>query len=689
MQDKNKHAEELIVPIDFTPNTGTKKNRGFKLNPARIAIAAALFCFAGLAWFILSAKSVFIEISPLFSELSVNSPLAIKIGSRYLVREGELPIAINAEGYYPLDTSLTITAAQAQTFAIELIRLPGFLNLSTVAVPAAEVIIDGETIGSTPLSRIELAAGEHTVVIQKERYQTVETIVDIEGRSTEQALEVELLPAWANVSFATSPVGATVSVDGVELGLTPLNVELLDGEHELLVKLAAHKAWTGELAVVAQEDVVLPTIDLVAADGLVLLQSTPSNASVTLDGKYQGQTPLEITVSPDTGHQLVFFLNGYEELSQTIRTRPDEENAVNVSLEPILSLVSISAQPAAAILYVNGEAMGNANQTLELLAASQLIEVQLDGYVTFQTRFTSRPGLEQKLEVRLKSLEQERLDAIEPFITTINNQRLKLLYPGGFVMGASRREAGRQANEVLRNISLTKPYYLALTEVTNGQFAEFDPEHTSGIIERRTLNNANQPVVQITWEQAALYCNWLSQQESLAPFYSVEGDRISGFDPASKGYRLPTEAEWAWAARVDGSSESLLKFPWGAQLPPPDNHGNYADISAAPILGRILANYNDSFLGTAPVGSFDPNNNGFHDMGGNVAEWIHDFYGTTGLLSKEQEVNPYGPEAGTYHVLRGSSWAHGSITELRLSYRDYSNEARDDVGFRIARTLEE
>jgi formylglycine-generating enzyme required for sulfatase activity len=685
MQDDNEH----IVPIDFTPSSSIKKSRGFKLNPARIAIAAVLFCFASAAWFVLSAKSVFIDINPATSELSVNNPLAIKIGPRFLVREGDLPIFITAEGYYDLDTSLSITDAQAQTFLVELIRLPGFLNLNTMDVEDAEIIIDGEAIGTTPLSRIELAAGEHILLVQKNRYESVETIVDIEGRSTEQSLSLQLLPAWANVSLTTTPPGATVTVDGEEIGVTPLSAEILEGDHQIVVKLAAHKAWTEEFAITAREDLSIPEIELIEADGLVLLQSSPSNANITMNGNYLGQTPLEISVSPGTTHNLVFFLNGYEELSRSIRTNPDEEASINVNLEPRLSMVAINAQPSNAQLYVNGELMGNANQTLELLATSQLIEIQLEGYVPFQTEFISRPGLEQKLDITLKSLEQERIDSIKPVITTVTSQRLKLIYPAGFVMGASRREAGRQANEVLRSISLTRPYYLSLTEVTNAQYLEFDPEHSSGIIERRTLNNSNQPVVQVTWEQAALYCNWLSEQEALDPFYTVEGENISGFNPDSTGYRLPTEAEWAWAARVDGSPDSLLKFPWGAQLPPPENHGNYADISAASVLARILPTYNDSFLGTAPVGSFDPNSNGFYDMGGNAAEWTHDFYGTTGLLGNNQEVNPYGPETGGYHVVRGSSWAHGTVTELRLSYRDYSDEARDDVGFRIARNLEE
>jgi formylglycine-generating enzyme required for sulfatase activity len=70
-----------------------------------------------------------------------------------------------------------------------------------------------------------------------------------------------------------------------------------------------------------------------------------------------------------------------------------------------------------------------------------------------------------------------------------------------------------------------------------------------------------------------------------------------------------------------------------------------------------------------------------------VAEWVHDFYGAGGMTGTNTEVDPLGPQSGTYHVIKGSSWAHGSITELRLAFRDYNNTSRDDVGFRVARYL--
>jgi formylglycine-generating enzyme required for sulfatase activity len=149
---------------------------------------------------------------------------------------------------------------------------------------------------------------------------------------------------------------------------------------------------------------------------------------------------------------------------------------------------------------------------------------------------------------------------------------------------------------------------------------------------------------------------------------------------------LPTEAEWAWATRTDGGK--LLKFPWGEAFPPPPQSENYADESAAGIVGTVFKGYQDGFAVSAPVGRFPPNAKGFFDLGGNVAEWVHDVY-TINSEVEAMAVDPVGAAEGKYHVIRGASWAHGTLTELRLSFRDYNSEGREDVGFRVARYLEE
>jgi formylglycine-generating enzyme required for sulfatase activity len=259
-----------------------------------------------------------------------------------------------------------------------------------------------------------------------------------------------------------------------------------------------------------------------------------------------------------------------------------------------------------------------------------------------------------------------------------------LLRPGPFAMGSSRREVGRRANEALRQVRLQRPFYLGVAEVSNAEFRQFRAGHSSGNFKGTSLNGDEQPAVNLSWEDAALYCNWLSAKEGLPPFYTVQGARVTGFTAASRGYRLPTEAEWAWAAIVqaDGSS---ARFGWGQALPPSAKAGNFADQSGATLLGQVIAGYDDGFAVAAPRKRFAPNRHGLFDLSGNAAEWIHDIYEA---LPAEGRTDPAGAGSGEFHVIRGASWRHGSATELRLAFRDYGKEARADLGFRIARYAE-
>jgi formylglycine-generating enzyme required for sulfatase activity len=261
---------------------------------------------------------------------------------------------------------------------------------------------------------------------------------------------------------------------------------------------------------------------------------------------------------------------------------------------------------------------------------------------------------------------------------------MKLFRPKAtFTMGASRREPGRRANEIQRQVSLNRAFYLSEKEVTNAEFSRFNSKHYSRQTNGITLSNPSQPVVNVRWQQAALFCNWLSKNEGLPLAYTIKAGKISAFEPKSTGYRLPSEAEWAYAARY--RQGIMMKFPWGDNFPPKNKSGNYADLSATKVVGRIIKGYRDNFAATAPVASFSANPFGLYDLGGNVAEWINDYYAIEMNLSSKPLLDPIGPKQGEFHVIRGSSWRHGSITELRASFRDYGSDGRDDVGFRISR----
>ena len=152
----------------------------------------------------------------------------------------------------------------------------------------------------------------------------------------------------------------------------------------------------------------------------------------------------------------------------------------------------------------------------------------------------------------------------------------------------------------------------------------------------------------------------------------------------TNGYRLPTEAEWEWVSRYNGGAGEQ-RYPWGDSMPPIEESGNYADESTESLLTNVLGDYWDGYPVTAPSGRFYSNMIGIYDLGGNVAEWVSDYYAVPTRQLRVVERDPLGPIEGTARVIKGSSWRDSSLTKLRFAYRDYGTQGRLDVGFRIAR----
>ncbi|MEM7353157.1 MAG: SUMF1/EgtB/PvdO family nonheme iron enzyme, partial [Acidobacteriota bacterium] len=432
----------------------------------------------------------------------------------------------------------------------------------------------------------------------------------------------------------------------------------------------------------------IPPIRLTPSDGNLVLSSEPSGATVSVGGTYRGETPLDLFLDPRREHEVSVSKAGYATQKQTLQVTSGETREISFVLPAQEGEVQISAWPTDAELFIDGESKGAASQTLRLPAIPHQLEIRKAGFTTHSQALTPLPGVAQWVEVTLKPLSQVAAEARDretpPVIRTAQGQELRLIEGGQFSMGASRREPGRRSNEVLREVKITRPFYLGVHEISNQQFRQFKEDHFSGQVGGHNLEIDHHAAVRMTWDEAAAFCNWLSAQDGLPPAYVDQGGFFVAAVPMTTGYRLPTEAEWAWAARY-GQGEATLKYPWGNKLPVAPESGNYGDLSAQAVLPGALTDYNDGFPATAPIDSFAPNARGLHNLGGNVAEWMHDFYAIRMGGSQQVERDPRGPAEGEFRVIRGSSWMHSTVTELRLSFRDYGNEARPDVGFRIAR----
>jgi formylglycine-generating enzyme required for sulfatase activity len=681
-------GEKTIRPIEFKPGgLAGRKRRRFRVRPAAVVLWVSLPVLAFVGWYLLTARAVEIVVEPPPDHVEiVNRPfdLPLELGGRHLLRQGVYGLVADKEGYERLDTTFEVSAERNQSHRFELRKLPGLLVVETV--DGVEVVVDGAGVGITPLDPVELSPGEHAIRIVSERYREWETTVNIEGRGSTETLIADLIPLWATVSFDSIPRGATVTVDGEPIGSTPLTAELLEGRHRIEWGLRGHKTRRRTVEVAAGEPLTVPPARLQVVDGRLVIRSEPAGATVTVNDVYQGQTPLDLYLEPGSGLVVEVTKVGHETRAQTVTVEPGTTRTLEITLAPRVGEVEIRAFPADAQLLIDGIPRGDANQTLSLVAVPHQIEVRREGYESHRATVVPKPGVPQSLEIRLKTPDRIQAERTPAMIRTSQGQEMVLVEGGSFKMGASRREPGRRANETIREVELTRKFYIATLEVSNREFREFKPQHLSGAVDEYNLEYDHHPAVRVTWEEAALYCNWLSRKDSLPPAYEIRGGQVVAIRPPTTGYRLPTEAEWAWVARFGKDGEST-KYPWGDTLPVEPGSGNYADQSVHEMLEHSIAGYDDGFPTTAPVKSFSPNARGISNLGGNVAEWVHDVYTIYGP-SEGPTRDPVGPEDGEFHVIRGSSWMDSSVSELRLTYRDYGNKPRPDVGFRIARYAE-
>ncbi|NIP28726.1 MAG: SUMF1/EgtB/PvdO family nonheme iron enzyme, partial [Phycisphaerae bacterium] len=233
-----------------------------------------------------------------------------------------------------------------------------------------------------------------------------------------------------------------------------------------------------------------------------------------------------------------------------------------------------------------------------------------------------------------------------------------VVIPGGFFeMGSSR---GASDESPVHKVWVDS-FWMDRFEVVQEQFRKYqisDPSH---------FKNPKNPLEQMNWTDAAIYCNERSLAEGLQPCYDEETWEC---DFQANGYRLPTEAEWEYACRAG----TKTKYSFGND---PRKLKAYAWFAS------------NSSKRTKPVGQKKPNPWGLYDMHGNVAEWCNDFY-SKNYYENSPQNNPRGPAKGKERVLRGGAW-NSTEDNLRSSSRssdpsiDDTCLASDAIGFRCVR----
>ena len=675
----------------------------------RIAIGL-VFLVGYFLFYLFTSKAVEINTIPADAKVSVSGGFFphLKISGRFLLRPGEYRADYSRSGYFSNSLDIEINEESSQVIDIKLKKTPGIVRFITRPDVVYELYLEGKfspfICEDMEMYQEEcrkrgfsfggpLEPGTRDVELRFEKYFPIKEQLKINGMGEEQEFIFDLKPAWADVEIDTKPSGAEIFIDGKNIGLTPLDLDIMEGQHTLEIKKNGFKDFTTEIAVKAKENIVLELFNLSLLDSKINIISNPKEASVNINSIYRGLTPLELELEPLVSHTISLAKPGFKSISENIILKTQEEilNERNVAyvefereLKPIYGSISFLGTPGAGLI-LEGEQIGVVPINLDLLSKKQLLLIKKEGYVTEELMINPTSGYEQTIEINLMTPEEAALAALPNKIQTSQGLEMRLIYPGNeFVMGAPRRDQGRKTNETERLVKITRPFYVGITETSNKEFREFEPKHTSGAEVFRELSNNMHPTVMVSWQQAVAYCNWLSTQESLEPAYKVNKGKYELTRPVSNGYRLLTEAEWEWLSRFNGGGGEQ-KYPWGDSMPVMEDSGNYADESAEVFMSNTLGKYWDGYPVTSPTGKFKANSLGVFDLGGNVAEWVNDYYSVYPRDLKNIESDPLGPLEGSSRMIKGSSWRHSSISALRYSFRDHAVTSRLDVGFRIAR----
>ena len=523
-------------------------------------------------------------------------------------------------------------------------RLPASLTIRTTP-PDAEVKIGDRLVGHTPLQLTDLRPGQYSLTLSHPLYEDLAVEAALtSGGST--IVERMLAPGRGELAIASQPVGAWIEIDGERVGATPTT--LADLPIGPLVLILGAEGYRSEQVVTTIRKDATAEIELSLepriAYGTLTLTLDPPDAAVTLPqaaGPYSPGMQL-----PEGSYSITVSREGYLAQTRLVEVAGNERLAISLDVNP-QSFTVTTVPPGAAIRFLSGSETYASE--MRLAPGEYRLQAVLLGYQAWEGTI-AHGTTPTRREVLLEPGIAEFADQLrngEPGPTMV------LVESGQFLMGCLAN-AGCRDNEVpARTVDLAAPFALSKFEVTFNDYDRFTASTgrppASG---PRGWQRGNWPVVNVSWQDANAYAEWLSAE-------------------TGRSYRLPSEAEWEYAARAGTETA----YSWGDAV------------------GSARANCNgcgsqSDNVSPAAVGSFQANAWGLHDMHGNVWEWVQDCQWPD---HRDASSDGTAREDGDCRsrVLRGGSYSN-SPTLVRSSIREWDGITIrvPDVGFRVAAAAE-
>ena len=493
----------------------------------------------------------------------------------------------------------------------------GYLDISSTPEQGANVWVDGDLVGVTPIKTDKLASGTHTVRVMKDMYKMKEqsfTVTD--GQTTNATLSMSA--NFVNVTVNTDSQSG-IYVDEEYKGKGKWTGRLSDGAHIFEARKENHRTSLKSVELVLGETKTITLDAPTPINGTVDVDSSPMGASIYIDGKHYGETPNYISDILIGEHELKLTKQGCASVTKTITIKEGETLSVNEKLQTGKE-ISISTDQSGDKIYVDGNYLGISPITINLSYGSHEIKAERDGKTVSKNIEVSQV----EAHGRVSSTDKCELAFLKNQTITVKGVSFTMIAVEGgtFPMGATV-EQGKDVDDdekPVHNVTLSD-YYIGETEVTQELWLAVMGKNPSN------FKGDKKPVEQVSWDDCQEFITKLNQ--------------LTG-----KNFRLPTEAEWEYAAR-GGNKSKGYKY------------------SGSNTIDNVAWYTNNSGSKTHDVKTKQANELGIYDISGNVWEWCQDRYGS---YSSSSQINPTGPSSGSRRVIRGGSWYYYA-KYCRVSFR--------------------
>jgi len=533
--------------------------------------------------------------------------------------------------------------------------------------------------------------------LQAARRVMVDQVLEIVGSKGKKSWEL-----WVRV---LDPEGKLLFEDFVEIDGKDLKAAAKEGlpllAHKYLCNVHSIQSACAESTDVAPPNSVAKNAVASASGGrLEIVNVTPSPVIVLANGLEVGNAPGQLLDLPLGDVEVTLRSPGYDDLTQQMTfTEAKMESLAGITLTPKPGVLVVSCNIEGASVKINGSVVSSTRAggeiELDVPAGPTRVHVWREGYAAVVKNLEISGGERVSVSVELHAPPKAPLGYV-------------YIQPGTFTMGSPSSEEGREPDETQHDVAITQGIFVKATEVTQNEWTELMGNNPSNF----RLCGSSCPVDSVSWYDALAFCNLLSKSEGVDQCYDLSGcsgtpgvegytcpDDLS-FSLSCTGYRLPTEAEWEYAARAGATTAIYtgdLTLVGERNSPELGKIAVYGGNSrGGHTVGPLEAvdcskwsekEFPSDTCSTSQVGFKGTNNWGLSDVLGNVYEWTWDWKGD--YPASPDADDPLGSANGEERVTRGGSWK-GKVKYTRLATRGAYKPSRrgNTIGFRPIQTVD-